>query len=89
MSKDKSTLTNVDIEIEPAEVVAESPKAPTVSERRFYDKRIWRANKIVFVCLTCDLNLSQEDDMQLHVLSHYPADQQDKILDEMTSSKEN
>ena len=48
-----------------------------------YIPRMWKGVKKVFKCEHCDHYEDVEDDMQLHVLKHYPANKRSDILDKL------
>lgn len=49
--------------------------------KKYYEKRMWNGIRPVFCCLTCSRQTESEDDMILHVASHYP-DALDELLKE-------
>ena len=53
-------------------------------KKEYYTTAIWKGVKPVFQCTLCDTQLSNEDEIKLHVIEHYPEKDKNKILDELT-----
>lgn len=52
-----------------------------------YTKVLWAGIKTVYACAQCNRQEDSEDDMRLHVLTHYPESEHENILNELV--KEN
>ena len=59
--------------------VIESERSPTYDD--YIEKRLWAGVKTVYVCRSCGRQEDDEDDMILHILSHFPENEREKILD--------
>ena len=52
---------------------------------KHYDKKMWAGKIPVFICKTCGISINNEDDMKLHVIKHSPENEQEELLNELTS----
>jgi len=52
-----------------------------------YKDYLWKGVKTVYLCEKCSYNNESEDDMKLHVLTHYPEKDREKILNQLTKEK--
>ena len=74
-SKTEVTFTST------AEAEAEAQEKP------LYKDYLWKGVKTVFLCEQCPHNEDREDDMKLHVLTHYPEEDRAVLLDKLTKEK--
>jgi len=52
-----------------------------------YKDYLWKGVKIIYLCEKCPYNNESEDDMKLHVITHYPEKDREKILNQLTKEK--
>jgi hypothetical protein len=48
-----------------------------------YTKKLWKGVVYVFECSQCRFSDESEDNMKLHVLTHFPPEKRDTILDKL------
>lgn len=46
----------------------------------YIEQRLWAGVKTVYVCRSCGRQEDDEDDMILHILSHFPEDEKESLL---------
>ena len=46
----------------------------------YIEKRLWAGVKTVYVCRSCGRQEDDEDDMILHILSHFPENEKESLL---------
>jgi len=54
----------------------------------YYTKQPWKGVMYVFTCTACKTFRTQEDEIILHVLEHYPKAEQPALLEKLISEKE-
>jgi hypothetical protein len=52
-----------------------------------YSQFLWKGVVPVFQCGQCEFSCEVEDDIKLHVLSHFPPEQQDTVLERLVYMK--
>ena len=62
---------------EPEVIVSKQP------QEEHYTNLLWAGIKTVYACAKCGRQEDSEDEMRLHVLTHYPESQHNQILDQL------
>jgi len=60
--------------------VSKQPKAAPQVYDDFIEKRQWAGIRQIYVCRSCGRQEDSEDDMILHILTHFPVDERESIL---------
>jgi len=72
---------------EPEVIVSKQPIEPEVivsmQPAEHYTSLLWAGIKTVYACAICGRQEDSEDDMRLHVLTHYPDSEHENILNEL------
>ena len=78
----KKNQTDIDSILE-AEIeetpIQDDVKVPTIPVH--FSRVLWKETLEVFRCETCGENRNDIDSMRLHVLTHYPEDEQEAMLE--------
>jgi hypothetical protein len=56
-------------------------------KKSYYHTVLWKNIKTVFQCDTCGTNRDDEDAMILHVLLHYPKNEQEDLFNLLVKEK--
>lgn len=70
----------------PAPVYAE-PEVATPAKPGLITSHIWKADVVCYRCETCGYFENDRDTLVIHVLTHFPADEQSGVLDELTKEQ--
>lgn len=76
---DVSTLVVDGLEVE----IEQPAKEP----QKLYDTADWKGVRTVFRCAKCGTCRDDEDSMILHVLVHFPKDEQDQIFNQLVKKE--
>jgi len=73
---DIDSILEVEIEETPIQEVV---NVPIITKH--FSRVMWKETLEVFKCETCGENRNDIDSMRLHVLTHYPEDEQEAMLE--------
>ena len=65
----------------------EPTQPPLIKADPLYRSMLWKGVKEVYQCARCSACEDIEDDMKLHVLTHYPEEDRAVLLDKLTKEK--
>jgi hypothetical protein len=77
-------------DVEKIEVTTHQDKQPVFIDgpmKKPYTKALWKNDTYTYVCNECQVNYSDEDDMIMHVIKHYPLADQSSVMDKLIKEK--
>lgn len=89
MTKKASKVDNVDLDVEVQEELDAPPALPPIGEDalKLYDTADWKGVRTIFRCTNCGTCRDDEDSIILHVLVHFPKNEQDQIFNKLLNKE--